>query len=140
MSPSQASVDLFASQDDDDIDMEPASSNPLLAAEARKESAVPKSYITPTNVSRNPFKKSTTPSSTPNGNRVSLDDIAKKDVMKNSGRAKTAFGSKKIESATPPSRMLTLGKKKTTDKENKSSNQPAKEEGQTKVQINLPKR
>ena len=55
----------FSSQDDDDIDMEPASSNPLLAAEARKESAVPKSYITPTNVSRNPFKKSTTPSTTP---------------------------------------------------------------------------
>merc|ERR1712110_175225 len=82
ISPSQASVDLFASQDDD-IDMEPESSNPLLAAEARKESILPKSYITPTNVSRNPFKKSTTPSSTPNGSRVSLDDIAKKDIMKN---------------------------------------------------------
>jgi len=128
-SPSQASVDLFASQDDDDIDMEPASSNPLLAAEARKESALPKSYTTPTNVSRNPFKKSATPSSASNGTRVSLDDIAKKDLMKNSGRTKTAFGSKKIETATPPSRMLTLGKKK-TDKENKSANQPTPVESQ----------
>ena len=43
--------------------------------------------------------------------------------MKNSGRAKTAFGAKKIESSTPPSRILTLGKKK-TDKENNSANQP----------------
>ena len=44
--------------------MEPPSSNPLLAAEARKESVLPRSFITPTpptNVSRNPFKKSTTP-------------------------------------------------------------------------------
>ena len=44
--------------------MEPPSSNPLLAAEARKESVLPRSIITPTpptNVSRNPFKKSTTP-------------------------------------------------------------------------------
>ena len=65
VSPSQASVDLFASQDIDDIEMEPESSNPLLAAEARKESVIPKSLITPTNVSRNPFKKSTTPSTTP---------------------------------------------------------------------------
>ena len=44
--------------------MEAPSSNPLLAAEARKESVLPRSIITPTpptNVSRNPFKKSTTP-------------------------------------------------------------------------------
>ena len=36
--------------------------------------------------------------------------------------------------------MLTLGKKKTTDKENKSSNQPAKEEGQTdgELETNFP--
>jgi len=130
ISPSQGSIDLFASQDDNDIDMEPPSSNPLLAAEARKESVLPRSFITPTpptNVSRNPFKKSTTPS----GSRVSLDDIAKTDVIKSGNRPKTAFGSKKIESATPPSRMLTLGKKKTTDKENKSSNQPKPEESQT---------
>ena len=56
------------------------------------------------------------------GTRVSLDDIAKKDIMKSSGRPKTAFGSKKIESVTPTSRMVTLSKKK-TDKENKSVNQ-----------------
>ena len=69
-----------------------------------------------------------------------MDDIAKTDVIKSGNRPKTAFGSKKIESATPPSRMLTLGKKKTTDKENKSSNQPAKEEGQTdgELEINFP--
>ena len=60
-----------------------------------------------------------------------MDDIAKTDVIKSGNRPKTAFGSKKIESATPPSRMLTLGKKKTTDKENKSSNQPKPEESQT---------
>ena len=69
-----------------------------------------------------------------------MDDIAKTDVIKSGNRPKTAFGSKKIESATPPSRMLTLGKKKTTDKENKSSNQPAKEEGQTdgELETNFP--
>ena len=44
--------------------MEPPTSNPLLAAEARKEAVLPRNFITPTpptNVSRNPFKKSTTP-------------------------------------------------------------------------------
>ena len=71
ISPSQASVDLFASQDDD-IEMEPPSSNPLLAAEARKESVIPKSLITPTNVSRNPFKKSTTPLTTPKYVRIRI--------------------------------------------------------------------
>ena len=54
--------------------------------------------------------------------------------MKNSGRTKTAFGSKKIESTTPPSRMLTLGKKK-TDKENKSANQPTPVESQNNGKI-----
>ena len=64
-SPSQASEDLFASQEDD-IEMESvANDNPLLAAEARKDIVVAKTFITPTNTSRNPFKKSNTPSSTP---------------------------------------------------------------------------
>ena len=71
------------------------------------------------------------------GSRVSLDDIAKTDVIKSGNRPKTAFGSKKIESATPPSRMLTLGKKKTTDKENKSSNQPKPEESQTGGELEI---
>ena len=66
-----------------------------------------------------------------------MDDIAKTDVIKSGNRPKTAFGSKKIESATPPSRMLTLGKKK-TDKENTSSNQPAKEDGDGELDINFP--
>ena len=66
-----------------------------------------------------------------------MDDIAKTDVIKSGNRPKTAFGSKKIESATPPSRMLTLGKKKTTDKENKSSNQPKPEESQTNGELEL---
>ena len=69
-----------------------------------------------------------------------MDDIAKTDVIKSGNRPKTAFGSKKIESATPSSRMVTLGKKKTTDKENKSSNQPKQEDsGDGELDIYLPK-
>ncbi len=120
---SQASVDLFASQEDD-IELEPAE-NPLLAAEARKDTATyGKSFITPTQSSgnRNPFKKSATPSSASSSNRAGIvfDEIAKSDVMKSaSGKKSSSFGSRKIETPTS-SRLVTLGKK--VEKENKSSN------------------
>jgi len=59
---SQASEDIFASQDED-IDMD-APQNPFLAAQAKKAiSGALKSNLTPTGGARNPFKKATTPSS-----------------------------------------------------------------------------
>lgn len=119
----QESEDMFASQEDD-IDMD-AAENPLLAAENRRAA---ESFITPTppvanNTPRNPFRKSTTPSSTPSGSRsgIVFDEIAKKDVIKSGNRPKISFGAKKIEDNSPlTSRTVTLGSKK--EKENKSGN------------------
>ena len=122
-SPSQASEDIFATQDDD-IDMLDTPENPFLAAQARHESSS-KSFITPTSgASRNPFAKSTPAIGSSGGSSRSgliFDDISKKDVMKSGGRAKVAFGAKKLENIqTPNSRTLTLTKR--VDKENKMKN------------------
>merc|ERR1719510_2352509 len=122
-----ASEDIFASQDED-IDME-TPENPFLVAEAKKNNPFDKAYsgMTPSSAmgSRNPFKKSTTPSSAPSGSRSGFvfDDITKKDVTKG-GRTRPAFGGRKIadsnpQSTPPTSRTVILGGKK-TDKENKS--------------------
>ena len=55
---------------------------------------------------------------------IVFDEMAKKDVVKSIGKAKTSFGDrKKLDSKqTPPtsSRMVTMPKKK--DKENKTDN------------------
>ena len=98
----------------------------------------------------NPFKKSTTPSSVSGsgGGRsgIVFDEMAKKDVVKSVGKAKTSFGDRKkpVEAnkqltgsskQTPPtSKMVNMPMKK-KDKENKTDNitkdnntQEAKEE------------
>ena len=120
-SPSQASEDIFATQDED-IDMLETPENPFLAAQAKHETSS-KSFITPTSGSRNPFAKATPTSGSSGGNSRSgliFDDISRKDVMK-TGRTKVAFGAKKLENITTPnSRTLTLTKR--VDKENKMKN------------------
>ena len=122
-SPSQASEDIFATQDDDDIDMLDTPENPFLVAQARHESSS-KSFITPTSgSSRNPFAKNSPAIGSSGGSSRSgliFDDISKKDVMKSGSRAKVAFGAKKLENITPNSRTLTLTKR--VDKENKMKN------------------
>ena len=82
----------------------------------------------------NPFKKSTTPSSVSGsgGGRsgIVFDEMAKKDVVKSVGKAKTSFGDRKkpevnkqltgSSKQTPlTSRLVTMPMKK-KDKENKS--------------------
>ena len=119
----KASEDIFATQDDDDIDMLDTPENPFLVAQARHESSS-KSFITPTSgSSRNPFAKNSPAIGSSGGSSRSgliFDDISKKDVMKSGSRAKVAFGAKKLENITPNSRTLTLTKR--VDKENKMKN------------------
>ena len=102
------------------------------AAQAKKEMLNSSNATPKLGGSFNPFKKSTTPSSVSgSGGRsgIVFDEMAKKDVVKSIGKAKTSFGDrKKLDSKqTPPtSRMVTMPKKK--DKENKTDNTKDKTE------------
>ena len=94
----------------------------------------------------NPFKKSTTPSSVSGsgGGRsgIVFDEMAKKDVVKSVGKAKTSFGDRKkpevnkqltgsSKQSPLTSRLVTMPMKK-KDKENKTDNTKDNNDTKTK--------
>ena len=144
-SPSQASVDLFATQHDafdDDLDLsgdgQEAVVNPFLVAKMKKESAFGKGLRKPTQTEANkvnPFAKKPTviPSSQTGSIRPGLvfDDMSKKDVTKVKSPS-VGFGSRPSPKTTPSAQqksgkqqsLLQLKRKSDTarEKENSDSN------------------